>query len=427
MREPMVDEQGRDAASETAEIEREAAAPVNRDKRVEPHVIEGDVSSRADEAAPAVDEVGRDTAPTPAPEPVRPNRRGLGGLLSGALGGLVAAALAAAAAYYVLAPKFDRAEADASRLAAIEAEAQRNDTAIADLAKRVAGLGENGSASAVAAIDKRLETLEKANADEASRIASATQAVQTLSGNVKDLRADVDAARGEIPGLAARVAKLESAPPQAPAADLSGVTSRLDKIETQLAAPKSESRVAPEKPGARDNPAAVAIVAASLRDRLNHGLPLQTELDGLERLGVDPASLAPLKAVAGGAPTDAALAAAFESVRSKVLSAAAPPERADGIANRFLAHLRGLVQVRNLGSPSDSAGEDPQALASRIEGDCRRGDVNGALAAFAKLPEPSREAGRTWAEAAESRRAADAAVQSIIETAVAQLTKSGAP
>ena len=85
-----------------------------------------------------------------------------------------------------------------------------------------------------------------------------------------------------------------------------------------------------------------------------------------------------------GAPTDGALAAAFEAVRSKVLAAAAPTEADGGIVDRFLAHLRGLVQVRNL---NEMAGDDPQALASRIQADSRRGDVSGALAAFAKLPE----------------------------------------
>ena len=192
--------------------------------------------------------------------------------------------------------------------------------AIAGLDKRVAALEGTGSAAALAAIDKRLDALQAAKADDASGIAASVKAAQALSGEVKDLRADVDAARGEIPGLSARVAKLESGPPQAPAADLSGVTSRLDKIEAQLSAPKSESRVAPEKPTASDNPAAVAIVADALRDKLARGAPFPTEFGGLERLGVEPAKLAPLKAVVDGAPTDGALAAAFERVRSKVLA-----------------------------------------------------------------------------------------------------------
>ena len=189
-----------------------------------------------------------------------------------------------------------------------------------------------------------------------------------------------------------------------------------------------------------------------MRDKLVHGAPFKTELEGLERLGVDPAKLAPLKAVADGAPTDSALAADFEAVQSKVLAAAAPKqgqggdaeaqngsaeaqtgakeprsglrEELRGFGDRFLTHLRGLVQVRKL---NEAAGNGLQALASQIEEDSRRGDVSAALAAFAKLPEPSRQAASAWASAAEQRSAAEAAIESIREAAVAQLAKSGKP
>ncbi len=428
----MVDEESQDVASEPAR-----GAPVNRDKRSDPGVIDGEASRNDGEAAPPAQEAG---APAPSAQeaarvahpsheaeaaPSGRTRPGaFGAFLSGALGGLVVAAVAGGAGYYLFAPKTDLAQTNASRLAAIESQAQREDAAIAGIDKRVGALEGASSAAALAAVDKRLGALQSANAEETPRVAAATQAVEALTGEVKDLHADVDAARGEIPGLQARVAKLESGPPQAVAADLSAVTARLDKIEAQLAAPKGETRVAPEKPSAGDNPAAVAIVAGSLRDKIARGAPFPTELAGLERLGVEPAKLAALKAVVDGAPTDGALAAAFEAVRSKVLAAAAPTEADGGIVDRFLAHLRGLVQVRNL---NEMAGDDPQALASRIQADSRRGDVSGALAAFAKLPEPSRQAASAWASAAEARRAAEAALQSIRETAVAQLAESGKP
>ena len=118
------------------------------------------------------------------------------------------------------------------------------------------------------------------------------------------------------------------------------------------------------------------------------------------------------------------LAADFEAVRSKVLAAAAPAAEHESAADRLLAHLRGLVQVRDL---NEMTGDDPQALVARIEADSRRGDVNDALAAFAKLPEPSRRAASAWASAAEARQAAAQALQSIRETAVAQLAESGKP
>jgi hypothetical protein len=453
----MVDEESQDVAPESA-----GGAPFNREGRGDPGVVEGEAPRDDGEDAPSQEGSG---PASPAEEAVRaapssPEAEGgptsrarpgvLGAFLSGALGGLVVAAVAGAAGYYYLvALKSDLAETNASRLTSIESQAQREVSAIAglerrvgalegtssesalaaidkrlgalqsanaDLEKRVGGLEGTSSANALAAVDKRLGALQSANAEEAPKIAAATQATQALTGEVKNLRADVDAARGEIPGLQTRLVKLESGPPQAVAADLSAVTDRIDKIEAKLAAPK--------KPSAGDNPAAVAIIAESLGDKLANGAPFPTELAGLERLGVEPAKLTALKAVVDGAPSDTALADAFAAVRSKVVAAAAPAEADRGIVDRFEARLRGLIQVRKL---NETAGDDPQALAARIEADSRRGDVSGALAAFAKLPERSRQAASSWASAAEARRAAEAALQTIRETAVTQLAESGKP
>jgi hypothetical protein len=487
----MVDEESQDVASEST-----GGAPVSRERRGDPGVIEGEAprddgeatpSQEASEpASPAEDAVAA-APPSREAEAAAPTGRArpgvLGAFLSGALGGLVIAAVAGGAGYYYLvAPKSDLAKTNASRLTSIESQAQREDSVIAGLEKRVGALEGTSSASALAAVDKRvgalqsanaglekrvgalegasstnspaavdkrlgalqsanaglekrvdalegassanspatvdkrLGALQSANAEEASRIAAATQATQALTGEIKDLRADVAAARGEIPGLQARVAKLESGPPQAVAADLSAVTARIDKIEAKLAAPR--------KPSAADNPAAVAIIAETLGDKLAGGAPFPTELAGLERLGVEPAKLTALKALVNGAPSDTGLADAFAAVQSKVVAAAAPAEADRGIVDRLEARLRGLIQVRKL---NETAGDDPQALAARIEADSRRGDVSGALAAFAKLPEPSRQAASSWASPAEARRAAEAALQSIRETAVAQLAESGKP
>ncbi len=427
----MVDQESQDVVAEGAGGAQQptSAAPVNRDKPSVPDVSQGEVAARDDgESTSPAGKAADAAAPAQVSQAASSGRSrpgAFGAFLSGALGGLIVAAIAGGAGYYFFAPKADLAEAEAGRLAAIELQVQHEDAAVAGIDKRVAALEGSSSSAALAEIDKRLGALQAANADETPRITAATQAVQTLTGQVKDLqtlagevknlRADVDAARGEIPALSARVAKLESGPPQAVAADLSAVTARLDKIETQLAAPK---------PAASENSAAVAIVAASLRDKLVRGAPFSTEIEGLERLGVEPAKLAPLKVVADGAPTDGALAAAFEAVRPKILAAAVKTEKGGGIVDRFVARLHGLIQVRDL---NETAGDDPQAVTSRIEADCRRGDVSGALAAFAKLPEASRQAASAWAAAAESRQAADKAIQSIRETAVAQLAEGGKP
>ncbi len=446
----MVEQESQDVASEPS-----GPAPVNRDRRDAPGVIEGEVASRPEGESAQQPASEGSTPPAPPPEPARSAPGAMRAFLSGALGGLVVSALAAGGGYYYFAPKADVAETDASRLSALEAQTERSAaaaeaqtqrenaaiagldkrmsalegtdsaTALATIDKRVSALEAGNAASGAAGLDKRLDALEAANAAVAPKIAAAAQAAQDLTGEVKDLRAGVDAARGEIPGLSARVAKLESGAPQAGAAspDLSALKERLDRIEGQLAAPKSETRAAPERPVAGDNPAAVAIVAEALRDKLAAGAPFPTELGALESLGVEPAKLAALKALVNGAPTGRALAASFEAVQSKALAAAAPKEEG-GVIDRLLAHLRGLVQVRNLG---ETAGDDPLALASQIEADSRRGDVTGALAAFAKLPEPPRQAASAWAAEAGARQAADAALQSIREAAVARLAERAKP
>ncbi len=107
-----------------------------------------------------------------------------------------------------------------------------------------------------------------------------------------------------------------------------------------------------------------------------------------------------------------------------MLAAVAPVE-SGGVGDRFLAHLRGLVQVRRVG---ETAGDDPQALASQIAASLRRGDLDGALAAFAKLP-PACAAGR--ARAGPPRRNANKPrsprCRRFAKSAVARLTQSAKP
>ena len=147
------------------------------------------------------------------------------------------------------------------------------------------------------------------------------------------------------------------------------------------------------------------------------------ELAALKRLGVDPAELAALQAVVQGAPTGGALAASFDAIAPKVLAATSHEEGGGGV-DRFLAHMRNLIRVRNL---NETAGDDPAAIVSQIEAACRRGDIAGALAAFGKLPEAAREAAGDWPTEARARQAADAALRSIREAAIGRLAGGAGP
>jgi hypothetical protein len=420
------------------ETQNVSGAPPNRDARRDPKVIEGEIAARApDESECAGQDAAHADAARPRPLPAaEPPRAGFRALLAGALAGLIASALAVGAGYTRLATKADVAD-NASRLAEVEARAQRENAAreaeakrdsagVLNLDKRLGALEAGAGGPNVDQLSKRVAALEAANAENGPNAAAAAQAAQQatqtdqqLATQVRDLRADVDAARGEIPALAARVAKLETASPKTSDADLSILSARLDKVEAALAAPKSKTRVAPDARAPVDNAAATAIIAAAIADKLGAGAPFGPELDALGRLDVDPAALAALQGVAGGAPTGSSLAISFDAVEPRVLAAASHEEEG-GVVDRFLAHVRGLVHVRDL---NETQGTDPQAIASRIEADSRRGDAAGALAAFNQLPEAARQAAGDWAIKAHARLAADAALQSIREAAIGRLTR----
>ena len=76
---------------------------------------------------------------------------------------------------------------------------------------------------------------------------------------------------------------------------------------------------------------------------------------------------------------------------------------------------------------NETAGDDPQALVSQIEAMSKRGDIGAALASFDKLPEAARKAAGDWPTLAHTRRAAEAALQSIREAAVGRLVSSPKP
>ena len=182
-------------------------------------------------------------------------RAGARGFLGGALAGLIVSALAAGAGYTLLASKADVSQ-DVNRLSEVEAQARRDNSALAadvsrdraavmSLEKRMSALAAGAQAPAPGAADleKRVAALEAANAETARNAAAAADAAQRLATQVKGLQGDAEGARGEIPDLSARVAKLESEAAKTNGAgpDLTALAARVDKLETALAAPKDRN------------------------------------------------------------------------------------------------------------------------------------------------------------------------------------------
>ncbi|HTR13623.1 MAG TPA: hypothetical protein VMI72_10350 [Roseiarcus sp.] len=410
----MADEESEHVASEAAK-----GAPANRERAADPDVIDGEVASQS-EPSTAPSEKTSAAADLRSPPP-RSRGGAIRAFFAGVLGGLIVAA-AALGGVYLYPPKAELAEADANRLAAMEtqtqraeahanrlaaveaqakdaaasakAQLQRQSDVVAGLDKRIAALESSSSASGAAALAGRTAALEAENTVRMAKVAAAEDAAKQAAAEVKDLRSDAEAAAKAIPALQSRIAKLE--------ASIAG-----------------QKQALAERAKAEDNVAAVGIVAEALRDKLRTGAPYGAELAALDRLGVDAAKLEPLKVLVNGAPTGRALAASFEAVAPKALAAASPPDdKSGGALDRFMAHVRGLVQVRNL---TETPGDDPAALVSQIEAASGSGDFGAALAAYAKLPEPARKAAAGWAAQASARQAADAALQSIREAAIGRL------
>jgi hypothetical protein len=412
----MVDEETQDVASGSA------GAPPNRDFRRPPNVIEGEVSERGDDDSAAA--IARDAQPSSRPSPVA--HGGAGGFIGGAIAGAILVALAAVGGSSLFAWKSD-VDANASRLAEIDSQAER--------AKEAADAETKRETALLSGVDKRMSALETSVRELDKRLTAAAsaanspdtagaEAAERLASQVSELKQGVDAARGEIAAISGRISKLESVPPVASSGpEVSALAARLEKAEAALATPKSETRVAADRPTAADNAAAIAIVAAAAQEKLAEGAPFAAELDDLHRLGVDPAQLAPLQDVVSGAPTARALVASFDAVAPQVLAATSRGE-AGGVVDRLLAHMRGLVRVRAL---NETAGDDPQAVVSQIEGANRRGDIAAAIAAFAKLPEPARQAAGDWPARAAARQKADVALQTIRDAAIAHLAGGAKP
>src|SRR5277367_3631576 len=384
-----------------------------------------------------------------------PRERTSGGSFVWGLCGAIVGAAAAVGATWYYEPRGDSPQDLAARVRVLEARAAAPSLESKTLGVRIdaveAGQASFAKAAALDAIDKRLAKLESGPAEPEAVAAALAEARAARDEAAKALAQANAAARGngkpapsapaavpdpriaeiaaEEAAQGARIDKLEVALGDRTGkieAALGGridklettLGGRIDKLETTLAAPKTETRVPPTEVAPKSDPAAQAIAALALEQRLRAGEPFAAEWAALSRLGADGAALATLKPYSDtGAPTAAALAASFAKIAPSLV-AADNPDTGDGVMDRMLDHMRKLVRVRAVG---EVAGDDPAALVSQIEAALARGQAASALGIYARLPEPARKAGADWAKTADARVAADAAAQSLRENAIGRL------
>jgi uncharacterized protein HemX len=141
----MVDEEIKDVSAGPT------GAPVNRDARREPDVIEGEIAgSDTEDSKSSLDATAAETRADPPAARAAP-RTGARSLLAGVVGGLVVSALGLGAGYSLLTSKADGTDT-ANRLGALEAQARQTNDAL--------GAEANRESAAVAALGKRISALE---------------------------------------------------------------------------------------------------------------------------------------------------------------------------------------------------------------------------------------------------------------------------
>jgi hypothetical protein len=420
----------------------------------------------ADMAPPeaAADYAAAEAPPEPRVEPAAtgpagaapsPRERTSGGSFVWGLCGAIVGAAAAVGATWYYEPRGDSPQDLAARVRVLEGRAAAPSLEAKTLGARIdaveAGQASFAKATALDAIDQRLAKLESAQVKPEAVAAALAEARAARDEAAKDLAQANAAAQGNgkaaLPAPAAvpdpriaeiaadeaaqgaRIDKLEAALGDRTGKMEAALGGRIDKLETTLgdrvgkieaalAAPKTESRVPPTEVAPKSDPAAQAVAALALEQRLRAGEPFAAEWAALSRLGADGAALATLKPYSDtGAPTAAALAASFAKIAPSLV-AADNPETGDGVMDRMLDHMRKLVRVRAVG---EVAGDDPAALVSQIEAALARGQAASALGIYARLPEAARKAGADWAKTADARIAADAAAQSLRENAIGRL------
>jgi hypothetical protein len=445
----MADETSPKSEPEIVEPAPGAAVPPSRAPRHDPGVIEGEATEIHEtpppapptaEAAigepaseqPATEEPAHEEPATEEPAAVppadaqapriqpRPRWASLP-FVAGALGALFGAALALAAASLVD-PRAGALDAANRRLNALERGVEGQSAAAADFERRLGALETSAAGLAKTAAGES-ETAEAALAEARAARADAAKALAAAAATGETAPAP---AQGGAPAsfdagaLEARVGALESelAGLKSREVDLKALDDRLVKVESALAAPKSEARVAAAEGAANRGAAAEAILAISLSERLDAGAPFAGEWAALARLKADEAKLSALRPFAdAGAPTLPALAASFAKIAPSVVATAKPPS-GGGVMDRLLDHMRKLVRVRKLG---EAAGDDAEALAARVSAALARGDLAAALDAYHALPEAARRASQDWAQGAEARQAAAVAAEALRADAVGRV------
>jgi hypothetical protein len=141
-------------------------------------------------------------------------------------------------------------------------------------------------------------------------------------------------------------------------------------------------------------------------------VPYQAELEEAKALGADDGALAPLVSFAAtGVPSRPALAHELSGLVPVLVKAAGVEDAPSGFLERLQANASHLVRFSAINAPT---GDKPADVLARVEIAAANGDIDGALAETAKLPEKARQQAADWVSKAVARQKALAAARTLV-------------
>ncbi len=382
---PTIDLEATDVSGETVKANAEAQPEPEPESEPKPEAV-----AAAPDSEPAPEPIAQ-PIPKPISKPISP-------WVVAPVSGAVAAALVIGVGWLLGWPAVQPASAPAPQL---------NAAAIDDLTSRVAGLeSKAGKPAADPTAATRTEALEK---------------------SLAALRSELAGQRAQSEKLAAAINEAKAAPRNGAAPpDLSGITARIDKIESAVRAQAAEiarqdSKAADAKP-ADDTPLR-RVVAASLLDvAVRHGDAYVAPLSAAKAFADDPQALKPLDAFADkGVPSPNILCRELLEIVPKL---SPPPDTAttgSSLVDRLQAGAAKLVRIER----TDAAGTDRGSVVARITAAALRNDLPEARRELKTLSPADSAPAQAWLDKTAAREAALAASRNFADNAMAALAKAG--
>jgi hypothetical protein len=386
-------------------------------------------------------EATSNTEPQPGGKPPGPFGRAARYAIGAALGAICVAAISAGLWFAGLLP-VQNEPAPQSAGAAVHAEAPAG-TSPVPAPQNARSTGADEISARLDRIEQALQGPPRTDAALAGRVAGAEaqgkalgDSLAALTRRVDDLAAAAQSALAEAKSAAAaadaakeaakEAAKTAASPPPSAVqrSDIEAIESRVAALQNAV---KSLDTVLAQRASsinAADRTMRLAIAAEALRAAVDRGAPFVAELAAAKVLGADPKAVTTLEPFAAqGLTSTGDLGRELTALVPAIDRAVEPASNNASLLATLESRARKLVRITPVGTAAQPAGNDPAAVIARLNADAARGDIDGALAEIAQLPDEARALAQAWVDKAAARQAALADGRRIAAEALSALAK----